>query len=166
MTDTRNSVRLGNSPAELKKSILNKLYYIQGRLPELATPTDWYMALAYAVRDRMMNDWIRFVQLVRDTNTKIVAYLSAEFLLGRHLENNLINLGIRKPVQQAVADLGLDFDEILQEEAEPGLGSGGLGRLAACYTWTRLPLCKCPRSATASAMSSDCSSRKSGMVGR
>ncbi len=133
MKDVTAQARPGNSPAELKQDIVNKLYYIQGRVPELATPTDWYMALAFVVRDHMMYDWIKFLRLVQDKSTKVVAYLSAEFLTGPHLENNLLNLGIRKPVQQAMAELGLDLGDILKQEAEPGLGNGGLGRLAACY---------------------------------
>ncbi|MDR3748865.1 MAG: glycogen/starch/alpha-glucan phosphorylase [Acidobacteriota bacterium] len=123
----------GTSPAELKQAILDHLYYIQGRVPELATPTDWYMALAYTVRDRMMNHWINSIHRMRDQTIKLVGYLSAEFLLGPHLGNNLLNLGITAQAKQAVAELGLDYNLLLRQEEEPGLGNGGLGRLAACY---------------------------------
>ena len=134
MEDTRDQVRTGTSTADLKQAILDNLYYVQGLVPELATPFDWYMALAYTVRDRAMNDWIKsFSRNRHDENIKIVAYLSAEFLIGPQLGNNLLNLGIHEQVRQAVSELGLDLDTLLRQEPEPGLGNGGLGRLAACY---------------------------------
>ena len=125
--------RTGATTAELKRSILDSLFFVQGRVPELATPNDWYMALAYAVRDRIMEGWIKALYLLADKETKIVGYLSAEFLAGPQLGNNLISLGIGAELEQAVVELGLDLAAILREEPEPGLGSGGLGRLAACY---------------------------------
>jgi len=126
-------IRTGTSPAELKKAILDNLYFNQGRVPAVATPNDWYLALAYTIRDRIMNGWVKTMDVMGNRKTKIVAYLSAEFLEGPHLGNNLINLGIREQTEQAVADLGLDLETLLKQEAEPGLGNGGLGRLAACY---------------------------------
>jgi glycogen phosphorylase len=125
--------RTGNSVADLKQGVLDDLYYIQGRIPALATPTDWYMALAYAVRDRMMNDWITAFTLMRKEDVKIVGYLSAEYLIGPQLGNNLLNLGIGEPVKQALSELGQDLQTMIRQEPEPGLGNGGLGRLAACY---------------------------------
>ena len=125
--------RTGNSVADLKQAILDDLYYMQGRIPFLATPNDWYMALAYAVRDRMMNDWITAFATMRREDVKIVGYLSAEYLIGPQLGNNLLNLGIREPVGQALSELGLDLGVLMHQEPEPGLGNGGLGRLAACY---------------------------------
>ena len=133
MLAPRDDVRIGNSVADLKQSILDNLYFLQGRVPELATRTDWYMAVAYSVRDRMMNDWVTSFHRVGHQDFKIVGYLSAEFLTGPHLGNNLINLGIWNQVQDAVSELGLSLDNLLREEEEPGLGNGGLGRLAACY---------------------------------
>jgi len=127
------SIRTGTTPADLKQAILHNLYFIQARVPELATPHDWYMALAYAIRDRIQEGLLKTLDLLRDKNSKMVAYLSAEFLEGPHLGNNLINLGIREHVQQAVTELGLDLETLLRQEPEPGLGNGGLGRLAACY---------------------------------
>ena len=126
-------IRTGTSTADLKQAILDNLYYVQGRVPELATPIDWYMAVAYTVRDRAMNDWIKSFSLMRHEVIKIVGYLSAEFLIGPQLGNNLLNLGIDDQVQKAVSELGLDLDTLLRQEPEPGLGNGGLGRLAACY---------------------------------
>jgi len=125
--------RTGNSIADLKQAILDNLYYIQGRIPALATPTDWYMALSYAIRDRMMNDWVKAISLMRTEDIKIVGYLSAEYLVGPQLANNLLNLGIREPVTQALSELGLELNSLIALEPEPGLGNGGLGRLAACY---------------------------------
>jgi starch phosphorylase len=127
------SIRTGTTPADLKQAILHNLYFIQARVPELATPHDWYMALAYAIRDRIQEGLLKTLDLLRDKNSKMVAYLSAEFLEGPHLGNNLINLGIREHVEQAVTELGLDLETLLRQEPEPGLGNGGLGRLAACY---------------------------------
>ena len=126
-------IRTSTSPTELKQAILHSLYFIQGRVPTLATPNDWYMALAHVIRDRIMEGWVKSLDLLRDRNIKMVAYLSAEFLEGPHLGNNLISLGIREQVEQAVAELGLDLEMCLRQEPEPGLGNGGLGRLAACY---------------------------------
>jgi starch phosphorylase len=126
-------IRLGNSPAELKASILDNLYFIQGRSSELATLNDWYMAVAYTVRDRMMENWIKVIQRLSDKDLKIVGYLSAEFLMGPHLGNALINLGIFGETKEAVESLGLDLNRLLKQEEEPGLGNGGLGRLAACF---------------------------------
>src|SRR5271167_3323474 len=133
MPASLDEARTGNTVADLTQAILDSLYYILGRIPALATPNDWYMALAYAVRDRMMNDWVKAVSLMRKEDIKIVGYLSAEFLIGPQLGNNLLNLGIREPVKQALSELGLDLDVLAREEPEPGLGNGGLGRLAACY---------------------------------
>jgi len=127
------NVRTGNSPADIKQSILDNLYFSQARIPQTATLNDWYMALAYAVRDRMLDNWLTSNIHRGRKDLKIVSYLSAEFLMGPHLGNNLMSLGIREQAQQAVTELGLDMDALLQQEAEPGLGSGGLGRLAACY---------------------------------
>jgi len=127
------NLRTGLSPAELQKAIVDHLRFTQARIPSLASRNDWYMALAYAVRDRMLDTWLTSLSHLRDKKLKIVSYLSAEFLMGPHLGNNLVTLGIMEPVRQAVAGLGLKLDDLLQQEEEPGLGNGGLGRLAACY---------------------------------
>ena len=93
------------------------------------------MALAYTVRDRLLDGYIDTVEAIasRESAVKVVAYLSAEFLTGPHLGNGLIALGIQEQVRQAVSSVGQDLDDLLQQEEEPGLGNGGLGRLAACY---------------------------------
>ncbi|WP_421657396.1 glycogen/starch/alpha-glucan phosphorylase [Leptothermofonsia sp. ETS-13] len=125
--------RTGLSIDTLKRAFLDNLYYIQGKFPAIATKNDYYMALAYTVRDRLFQRWIATAEAYSKTAARTVCYLSAEFLLGPHLGNNLINLGIYDQVKQAIEELGLDFKELLEQEEEPGLGNGGLGRLAACY---------------------------------
>ena len=117
----------------LKQAILDHLYYTQARPVNLATLNDWYMAVAYAVRDRMMKNWVSLIRKLNDKDVKIVGYLSAEFLMGPHLGNALINLGIYDEIKEAVESLGINFQQIINQEEEPGLGNGGLGRLAACY---------------------------------
>ena len=117
----------------LKRSFLDNLFYMQGKFPVLATAYDYYMALAYAVRDRMLQRWNSTAAAYTQQGSRTVSYLSAEFLMGPYLGNNLINLGIHDAARQAVAELGLDLDELLRQEDEPGLGNGGLGRLAACF---------------------------------
>jgi starch phosphorylase len=125
--------RSQNSVEAIKEDLLDHLFYTQGRLPELATRNDWYMALALTVRDRLLDRWINTVRTLMRSDVRVVSYLSAEFLIGPQMGNNLINLGIHNQVGQAVNDLGLDLDDLIEQEEEPGLGNGGLGRLAACY---------------------------------
>ncbi len=117
----------------LKRAFLDNLYYMQGKFPTLATGYDYYMALAYAVRDRLLQRWISTAATYTAQGSRTVAYLSAEFLTGPHLANNLINLDIYDAARIAVGELGLELDELLRHEDEPGLGNGGLGRLAACF---------------------------------
>jgi starch phosphorylase len=116
-----------------KHAFLDNLLYVQGKTPALATNHDYYMALAYTVRDRLLQRWISTTTAYMRQGARTVAYLSAEFLMGPHLGNNLVNLGIYKEVCEVIGELGLDFDQLLGLEDEPGLGNGGLGRLAACF---------------------------------
>jgi starch phosphorylase len=125
--------RTALSKEALKNAFLDDLFYVQGKFPALATRNDYYMALAFAVRDRMLQRWISTAAVYTKQASRTVAYLSAEFLMGPHLGNNLINLGIFDRITQCMTELGLDVDELLQQEEEPGLGNGGLGRLAACF---------------------------------
>jgi len=117
----------------IKNSFLDDLFYMQGKFAALATRNDYYMALAYAVRDRMLQRWISTAATYTREASRTVAYLSAEFLMGPHLGNNLLNLGITDTVRSGLAELGLNLEDLLRQEEEPGLGSGGLGRLAACF---------------------------------
>uniref|UniRef100_UPI00272E546C glycogen/starch/alpha-glucan phosphorylase n=1 Tax=Geoalkalibacter sp. TaxID=3041440 RepID=UPI00272E546C len=121
--------------SDLQRAILKHLHHSQVKPTHFATPNDWYMATAFAVRDQMLNHWLRaFYELTSaKEKLKVVSYLSSEFLVGPHLENNLVNLDLRGAIGKALAALGQDLGEILRQEIEPGLGNGGLGRLAACY---------------------------------
>ena len=119
--------------ATLQRAVLDNLLYLQARVRPLATPHDWYMALAYSVRDRMLARWDSSTRACARREAKVVCYLSAEFLIGPQLGNNLINLGIEASARAAMAALDQDLDALLALEVEPGLGNGGLGRLAACY---------------------------------
>ena len=118
---------------DFSRSITEKLFYTLARFPAVATLNDKYLAVAYAVRDRLLERWLASASTYHDKASRTVAYLSAEFLLGPHLGNNLLNLGVTEQVRRAAEEHGFDFDAILEQEEEPGLGNGGLGRLAACY---------------------------------
>ncbi|BCX88573.1 glycogen phosphorylase [Methylomarinovum tepidoasis] len=133
MARAKENLRTGLSRKELNKAFEDHLIYTLGRLPEVATPFDYYQAAAYVTRDRMMDRWIHSARTAKHQQARTVCYLSAEFLLGPHLGNNLLNLGILDQVRESAADQNVDFEAILAEEVEPGLGNGGLGRLAACY---------------------------------
>ena len=126
-------VRIGMQATSLREAVLDHLYYSVGRLPFVAGPEDYYRALALAIRDRMQHRWINTVQTYFDLDRKVACYLSAEFMMGPHLGNNLVNLHLTQEARKALADIGYDLDAILACKAEPGLGNGGLGRLAACY---------------------------------
>jgi starch phosphorylase len=117
----------------LKRDIQHHLFYGQGKFPAVATLHDYYMAVAYAVRDRLLRRWISSARQYFEQRTRTVCYFSAEFLMGPQLGNNLLNLGIGEQVEQAVRELGINLDELIDHEPEPGLGNGGLGRLAACF---------------------------------
>jgi glycogen phosphorylase len=126
-------LRCGTSAADLKQSFLDNLVCALGRGPKLATRHDLYTALALTVRDRVLERGVQTIRAEAQSGSRIVAYLSAEFLPGPHLMNNLLNLGIVEPMRQALTELEFDLDELAEEEEEPGLGNGGLGRLASCY---------------------------------
>lgn len=118
----------------LKQGILEHLVYSLGQLPEVANKRCYYKAIALAVRDRLQHHWTNTTQnYLAKHQAKIVCYFSAEFLIGPQLGSSLVNLDMEKTVREAVAQLGFDLDELLEQEPEPGLGNGGLGRLAACY---------------------------------
>ncbi len=128
------TVRNGQSLSALWQGYVENLICVQGRgMPEVATTNDRYMAFAYTIRDRMMFRAAHALHTYTTKDFKIVCYLSAEFLMGPHLGNNLINLGIYDKVTDALREVEYDMTELLEQEEEPGLGNGGLGRLAACY---------------------------------
>src|SRR5579872_5300148 len=125
--------RVAMSKEAFKRDFLNHLFCVQGKIPALATRHDYYMALAYTVRDQMLHRWISTAEAYTKHGSRTVAYFSAEFLMGPHLGNNVLNLGLEEVARLALTELGLDYDELLECEDEPGLGNGGLGRLAACF---------------------------------
>ena len=129
----REPTRTGLSADTLKRAVRDNLVYLQARFPEIATAHDWYMALSMSVRDRMLERWARTVQTYASRDVKIACYFSAEFLIGPQLENNLVGLGIEDNAREAMRALGQDLEKLVELDEEPGLGNGGLGRLAACY---------------------------------
>ena len=116
------------STTDIRSGINERLLYTLGKRTEDATVNDVYKALCYAVWDKMVSHY-----LDEKPAQKEVAYLSAEFLIGPQLGNNLFNLDIQREAEIAVEEFGYSLDEVLEEACEPGLGNGGLGRLAACY---------------------------------
>ena len=127
------SIRTGLTADKIKQAFRDNLVCGLGRLEAIATKHDLYFALALTVRDRLFHRAVASVENYGGADARRVAYLSAEFLLGPHLANNLLNLGMTEATREAMSELGYDLDEILAQEEEPGLGNGGLGRLAACY---------------------------------
>jgi len=126
-------MRTGLAVRDLKQSFLDTLFCTLGRVPSSATPHDLYTALALAIRDRVLKLGVQTLETYHKRDVRMVAYLSAEYLPGPHLANNLVNLGIWEQACKAVAELGCDLEFLRQQEEEPGLGNGGLGRLASCF---------------------------------
>ena len=126
-------IRTGLHPDTLVRAFCDNLYYLQARFPAVATTNDRYMALAYTIRDRLLHRWVKTAETYYRKRSRTICYLSAEFLMGPQLGNNLVNLDAFQATREAMTRLGLDLDELLEHEEEPGLGNGGLGRLAACY---------------------------------
>jgi len=126
-------VRTGRSVADLRQAFIDNLLCDLGRVPVLATPNDIYTAVALTVRDHVHKQGVRTMEAYFEQEARVVAYLSAEFLPGPHLAYNLLNLGIVEPTREALSEFGLDLDQVIEQEEEPGLGNGGLGRLAACF---------------------------------
>ncbi|GAB4337439.1 MAG: glycogen/starch/alpha-glucan phosphorylase [Desulfobulbaceae bacterium] len=118
---------------EVRDSILYHLMSLQGRDPQRAGPDDMYKAIAYMIRDSLVEKWIKTQREYYAGRKKRVYYLSMEFLIGRSLGNSLINLGLHDTVRETVEEMGFDLDEILNREEDAALGNGGLGRLAACF---------------------------------
>jgi glycogen phosphorylase len=131
--DLNEHSRTGMGAPALQRAITDHIRYSIGRPAAALRPEHYYRALALAVRDRMQDRRVASTQTSLDLGRKVTCYLSAEFLMGPQLGNNLLNLGIEQAAKTALAAMGQHLDEVLACEAEPGLGNGGLGRLAACY---------------------------------
>jgi starch phosphorylase len=129
----KRNVRTGLEVPEIKRDLIDNLFYLLGKFPEVATPNDWYIATAYTVRDRLLNRWVQSAYQYYEDKSRTVCYLSAEFLIGPQLAMNLLRLSSDKAFHQALSQLGLNLDDLIEHEEEPGLGNGGLGRLAACF---------------------------------
>ena len=126
--------RTGMDIETLKRAFKDNLYYIQAKDQSWATAHDDYMALAYTVRDRLLHRWLKTVEQTDfQKHVKVVCYLSAEFLIGRQLGKNLINVGLYDQARIIAQESGHDLYDLMEQEDEPGLGNGGLGRLAACF---------------------------------
>ncbi len=132
-SDLAEHSRTGTGAPALQRAITDHLRYSIGRPAATLRPEHYYRALALAVRDRMQDRRVASTQTSLDLGRKVTCYPSAEFLMGPQLGNNLLNLRMEEAAKAALAAMGQDLDEVLACEAEPGLGNGGLGRLAACY---------------------------------
>jgi len=126
-------LRPRDDAATLHHDILHKLYVEVAKFPGVATRNDYYLALAYAIRDRLLYRWVPSVKAILDEQQRTVIYLSAEYLIGPQLDANLLTLGLRDAVRTALEGTDHSLEELIENEEEPGLGNGGLGRLAACY---------------------------------
>ncbi|KAF4084413.1 hypothetical protein AMELA_G00128210 [Ameiurus melas] len=119
--------------AEIKKNFNRHLHFTLVKDRNVATPRDYYFALAHTVRDHLVGRWIRTQQHYYEKDPKRIHYLSLEFYMGRTLQNTMINLGLQNACDEAIYQLGLDLEELEEIEEDAGLGNGGLGRLAACF---------------------------------
>lgn len=125
--------RTGMTIPTLRRALEDNLYYAIGKFPEIANKRDFYMMLAYTVRDRLLQRWLNTLETYIRKDVRVVCYLSAEFLMGPHLQNAMVNMGVEEQMDKALEASGLNMQELIEQEDEPGLGNGGLGRLAACY---------------------------------
>ncbi len=126
-------IALGGDSRAIRNDFVRKLFFQLAKFPGVATTNNHYLALAFAVRDRILHRWVRSARTYLEGEHRTVIYLSAEYLLGPQLAHNLLTLGIGAQVREAMSSLGLDLEELVEHEEEPGLGNGGLGRLAACF---------------------------------
>ncbi|MEI8255722.1 MAG: glycogen/starch/alpha-glucan phosphorylase, partial [Deltaproteobacteria bacterium] len=130
---SEDDIALGLDAESIRTDFERKLFFELAKFPGVTTTNDQYLALAYAVRDRLLLRWVRSARTYLEGQHRTVVYLSAEYLLGPQLANNLLNLGIEPAVREAMRSVGIELDDLIEHEEEPGLGNGGLGRLAACY---------------------------------
>ncbi|MEW5738359.1 MAG: glycogen/starch/alpha-glucan phosphorylase [Myxococcota bacterium] len=126
-------LRTGRTPEALRRSFIEHVEFTRGKNFDAASAWDRYVALATTVRDRLASAWVRTNKRQYQQDAKRAYYLSAEYLLGRALGNNLINMGLWDATREALARLSVDLTSLLEMEPDAGLGNGGLGRLAACF---------------------------------
>ena len=122
-----------HDPESLRHEVANRLLYSVGKDPVTATQADWFSALAQVARDRLVERWMQTTRKQYEQKTKRVYYLSMEFLVGRALTNALMSVGLYDDLAGTLKESGLDVEEVREQEPDPGLGNGGLGRLAACF---------------------------------
>ncbi|HSS00307.1 MAG TPA: glycogen/starch/alpha-glucan phosphorylase [Kofleriaceae bacterium] len=133
MIERHDDTRPRDDAASLRRDLIEKLYFELAKFPEVATRNDQFLAFAYAVRDRLLHRWIESSRTFFEGKHRSVIYLSAEFLIGPQLGANLLAMGLHTAARTALDELGISLDDLIEHEEEPGLGNGGLGRLAACY---------------------------------
>ena len=124
---------LGLDKKALKRSLANRLEYSVGKDHYTATLRDWYHTCAYVIRDRLIERWMETMRTYYREDVKRVYYLSLEFMIGRTLSNSAVSLGINEPLCKALDSIGIDLEEVREQENDAALGNGGLGRLAACF---------------------------------
>jgi starch phosphorylase len=133
MIESADESRPRDDAEALRQDVIRKLYVELAKFPAVATKNDHYLALSLAVRDRLLHRWVSSARTYLENQTRAVIYLSAEYLIGPQLGNNLLALGLYTAARTALDKSGVSLDELIEHEEEPGLGNGGLGRLAACY---------------------------------
>jgi len=126
-------MRPRDDAASLRRDLIGKLYFELAKFPEVATLNDQFLALSFAVRDRILHRWVESSRTYLEGKHRSVIYLSAEYLIGPQLGANLLALGLHGVARTALDELGVSLEALIEHEEEPGLGNGGLGRLAACY---------------------------------
>src|SRR6266850_94053 len=122
--------RTGFEVGEIKRDLVENLFYLQGKFPEVATQHDWYVAVAYTVRDRLLNQWVKSAQSYYEHKARTVCYLSAEFLIGPQLGMNLLRLNSYDAFREATRELGLNLDDLIEHEEEPGIRNGWQAEVA------------------------------------
>jgi glycogen phosphorylase len=140
-TQAQPGSRKVHTSAELKAAVLSKLTYSVGKIPEVASPRDWFLAVAFATRDIVVDHWFESTAEVYADGRKRVYYLSLEFLIGRLLFHAMSSLGIARPMAEALKELGVNLTDLRHVEPDAALGNGGLGRLAACFMDSMATLC-------------------------
>ena len=127
------STRTGSSEKSIAQAFLDNLLCVYETFLEVSSVDDQYRALAHTIRDHLLHRWVQTMRTYQEVNPRTVCYLSAEYLPGPLMDNNLLSLGIQENTREALASLGINLHTLIAYEVEPGLGNGGLGRLASCF---------------------------------